>query len=71
MSSVPTKCRVFVDTNVLLYAVTEHPVYGEWANTLLDRISRGEIEGTKANCEFRIANCEEAFRISNCELQVE
>ncbi len=34
MSSVPTKCRVFVDTNVLLYAVTEHPVYGEWANTL-------------------------------------
>jgi predicted nucleic acid-binding protein len=33
MSSMPTKCRVFVDTNVLLYAVTEHPVYGEWANT--------------------------------------
>ena len=45
MSPVPTGGRVFVDANVLLYAVTEHPVYGEWANTLLDRISRGEVEG--------------------------
>ena len=45
MSSVPTKRRVFVDTNVLLYGVTEHPIYGKWANTLLDRINRGEIEG--------------------------
>lgn len=45
MSSVPTRCRVFVDTNILLYAVTEHPVYSEWANTLLDRIRRGEVEG--------------------------
>lgn len=45
ISPVPTRCRVFMDTNILLYAVTEHPVYGEWANTLLDRIRRDEVEG--------------------------
>jgi hypothetical protein len=57
MLSVPIGCRVFMDTNVLLYAVTEHPGYGKWADALLDRIRSNEIEGTKANCEFRIANC--------------
>ena len=45
MSSIPTGCRVFLDTNVLLYAVTEHPGYGEWANVLLDRICSNEVEG--------------------------
>jgi len=45
MSSIPTGCHVFLDTNVLLYAVTEHPGYGEWANVLLDRICSTEVEG--------------------------
>ncbi len=45
MLSMPTGCRVFVDTNVLLYAVTEHPGYGGWANVLLDRICSNEVEG--------------------------
>ncbi len=34
MPSIPTGRRVFLDTNVLLYAVTEHPGYGQWANVL-------------------------------------
>jgi len=45
MSSIPTGCRVFLDTNVLLYAVAEYPGYGEWANALLDRICSNEVEG--------------------------
>ena len=45
MSFIPTGHRVFLDTNVLLYAVTEHPGYGEWANVLLDRIRSNEVEG--------------------------
>jgi len=45
MSFIPTGHRVFLDTNVLLYAVTEHPGYGEWTNVLLDRIRSNEVEG--------------------------
>ena len=45
MPSIPTGSRVFLDTNVLLYAVTEHPDYGEWVDILLDRIRNSEIEG--------------------------
>jgi len=32
MPSIPIGRRVFLDTNVLLYAVTEHPGYGKWAD---------------------------------------
>jgi len=45
MSFIPTGHRVFLDTNILLYAVTEHPGYGKWANALLDRICSNEVEG--------------------------
>jgi predicted nucleic acid-binding protein len=45
MSSIPIGRRVFLDTNVLLYAVTEHPGYGKWANVLLDRIRNNTVEG--------------------------
>lgn len=45
MSPIPTGSCVFLDTNVLLYAVTEHPDYGEWVDSLLDRIRNSEIEG--------------------------
>ena len=45
MPSIPTGRRVFLDTNVLLYAVTEHPGYGKWANVLLDRIRNNTVEG--------------------------
>ncbi len=45
MSSIPAGHRVFLDTNVLLYAVSEHPAYGKWANTLLDQIRGNEVEG--------------------------
>jgi predicted nucleic acid-binding protein len=44
MPSIPTGRRVFLDTNVLLYAVTEHPGYGKWANVLLDRIRNKRVE---------------------------
>jgi predicted nucleic acid-binding protein len=45
MPSIPTGRRVFLDTNVLLYAVTEHPGYGKWADVLLDRIRNNRVEG--------------------------
>lgn len=41
MSTIPTDSRVFLDTNILLYAVTEHPRFGPWCDALLDRIQRG------------------------------
>jgi predicted nucleic acid-binding protein len=45
MPSIPTGRRVFLDTNVLLYAVTEHPGYGKWADVLPDRIRNNRVEG--------------------------
>lgn len=37
--------RLFIDTNILLYAVSEHPTYGNWCERLLDRIRRGDVKG--------------------------
>jgi predicted nucleic acid-binding protein len=45
MSDIPTDSQVFLDTNVLLYAITEHPRFGLWCDALLDRIQRGEVVG--------------------------
>jgi len=45
MKDLPDKSHVFLDTNILLYAVTDHPRFGLWCNTLLDRIHRGDLAG--------------------------
>ena len=34
---------LFLDTNILIYALTEHPRFGRWCDDLLTRISRGEV----------------------------
>lgn len=45
MIGIPSNSQVFLDTNILLYAVTDHPRFGQWCNTLLDRIHRGDVTG--------------------------
>jgi len=45
MIEIPSHSQVFLDTNILLYAVTDHPRFGQWCNTLLDRIHRGDVTG--------------------------
>ena len=45
MNSIPSNSRIFIDTNILLYAITDHPRFGLWCNTLLDRIYKVEITG--------------------------
>ena len=45
MNSIPFNTRIFIDTNILLYAITDHPRFGSWCNTLLDRIHQGEVPG--------------------------
>ncbi len=40
-----THNSLFVDTNILLYAITEHPRFGSWCDSLLNRIQRGELNG--------------------------
>jgi len=45
MSDIPKHSRVFVDTNILLYALTDHLRFGAWSNALLDRIHRGDLVG--------------------------
>ena len=45
MIEIPSHSQVFLDTNILLYAVTDHPRFGQWCNTLLDRIHRGDVIG--------------------------
>lgn len=43
MNDIPKHSKVFVDTNILLYALTDHLRFGAWSNTLLDRIHRGDL----------------------------
>lgn len=45
MNDIPTDSQIFLDTNILLYAIAEHPRFGPWCDTLLDRIQRGELVG--------------------------
>ena len=45
MIEISSHSKVFLDTNILLYAVTDHPRFGQWCNALLDRIHRGDVIG--------------------------
>jgi len=45
MIEISSHSKVFLDTNILLYAVTDHPRFGQWCNTLLDRIHRADVAG--------------------------
>lgn len=45
MNQVPSGSRLFLDTNILLYAISEHPRFGPWCDALLDRIRRGDVTG--------------------------
>jgi len=43
----------FVDTNVFIYALTAHPLFGKTAKNILERIEKGElaITSTLVMCE--------------------
>jgi predicted nucleic acid-binding protein len=44
----------FVDTNIFIYAYTAHPLFGETAKNILNRIENGEqaITSTLVQCEI-------------------
>lgn len=43
----------FVDTNIFIYALTAHPIFGKTARKILERIEKGEpaITSTLVMCE--------------------
>jgi predicted nucleic acid-binding protein len=43
----------FVDTNIFIYALTAHPVFGKTAKTILERVENGEtaVTSTLVLCE--------------------
>jgi predicted nucleic acid-binding protein len=45
MKKIPDRSHVFLDTNILLYAVADHPRFGPWCNNLFDRVYRGDLTG--------------------------
>lgn len=45
LKALPSDAKVFIDTNVLLYAISDHPRYGTACNEFLDRVKAGEIKG--------------------------
>ena len=53
MRNIPDNTQVFLDTNIFLYAITEHPRFGLWCNALLDR-SAAPIGNAK--CGYRKSN---------------
>ena len=45
MKNIPDQSHVFLDTNILLYALADHPRFGRGCNTLLARVHRGDVTG--------------------------
>jgi predicted nucleic acid-binding protein len=45
LADIPAGVTVFVDANVLLFAITTHPVHGGPCEAFLDRIENQEITG--------------------------
>src|SRR4051794_13143079 len=43
LADIPAGTTVFVDANILLFALTNHPVYGAACETFLDRVENQEI----------------------------
>ena len=42
---VPSGLEIFIDTNIFLYSITEHPKYGIWCEELLEMVKSGDIKG--------------------------
>jgi len=45
LKDIPKGSRVFVDVNIFLYDITNHPALGSSCKAFLQRISNGELEG--------------------------
>lgn len=45
LRTLPSASDIFVDTNIFLYAITDHPKYGDICNNFLDRIKAGDVKG--------------------------
>jgi len=43
--TIPPDSQVFIDTNILLYSISEHNRFAEWCDELLDRIIKKELKG--------------------------
>ncbi len=43
LADLPAGTTVFVDANILLFALTNHPVHGAACETFLDRVENQEI----------------------------
>lgn len=37
--------RAFIDTNVFIYALEKHPIHGEKAKAILEKVDAGEVDG--------------------------
>lgn len=45
LKDLPSNSKTFIDTNIFLYAISDHPRYGTKCNNFLDRIKLAEIRG--------------------------
>jgi predicted nucleic acid-binding protein len=48
LADVPAGATVFVDANILIFALTNHPAHGAACDEFLDRIENREITGVTA-----------------------
>jgi predicted nucleic acid-binding protein len=43
MSRIPANRHVFLDTNILLYSISNHPLFSRWCNELLHNLIIAEV----------------------------
>lgn len=45
LDNLSSGSKLFIDTNIFLYAIMEHPVYGKTSKNLLENIEIGIVQG--------------------------
>lgn len=45
LRQLPPDTKIFIDTNIFLYAISNHPEHGQECNNFFDRIKDEELQG--------------------------
>jgi predicted nucleic acid-binding protein len=46
--SVPKNCKIYIDTNIFIYAIAMHPVFGRQCRGFLKKVESGYVTGVSS-----------------------
>lgn len=48
IESVPKNCKIYIDTNIFIYAITMHPIFGRQCRGFLKKVESGYVTGVSS-----------------------